>query len=126
MPYSAAGEIFYTTNGESGTLTNGQPVINEKVAGVAIKQGAPSLAEGISTHYTIAKNEDFAILCKGVVQVDEVSGAEHGDPIYITSENKLTKTEGENALFGVCVEIEGERGTPKDKMRVDLDKKDQV
>ena len=123
MPYSTTGKIFYTTNTTNGDLDHGQPVISEGVAGVAVKQGIPAWDTAVADLAVIADDEDFAIICKGIVQVPEVAGFAVGDDVYITSGNVLTETGTGNSKFGRVVEVEGERGTPSNHVRIDLDLK---
>lgn len=124
MPKMESGRIFYTTNGSGGTLSHGQPVASEGQVGVAIKQGVPKWDTAVASLDVIATSEDFAMIVKGVVEVDEVAGFAVGDPVYITSGNVLTETVGTNKKFGRVVAIEGERGTPTNKVKIDLDAKD--
>jgi hypothetical protein len=124
MPYKRPGESQYVTNKTGGTLTHGQPFGNGKFVGVAVKQKAPSFADGMAVQNVIADNEEFLLIVKGVVQVTTISGLEVGDKVFITNENKLTETEGSNQKFGRVVEVAGERGTPAGAVRIDLDKKD--
>jgi hypothetical protein len=124
VPYNTTGKIFYTTNTTNGDLDHGQPVISEGVAGVAVKQGIPAWDTAVADLSVIADDEDFAIIHKGVVQVAEVAGFAVGDDVWITSGNVLTETSTGNSRFGRVVEIEGERGTPSNHVRIDLDAKD--
>ena len=124
MPYQTRGTMFYTTNASGGNLTHGQPVKSEGMVGVAVKQGVPAWDTAVASLNLIANGEDFAMIVKGIVQVDEVAGFAVGDPIYITSGNVLTETASGNTKFGKVVEIESERGTPTNKVRIDLDAKD--
>lgn len=124
MPYSATGKMFYTANGSGGALTHGQPVKSENVVGVAVKQGIPAWDTAVANLDKIATSENYAIITKGIVQVDEVAGFAVGDKVYITSGNVLTEVATSNTKFGRVVEIEGERGTPTNKVRIDLDAKD--
>lgn len=124
MPYNTTGKIFYTTNTTNGTLNHGQPVVSEGVAGVAVKQGIPAWDTAVASLAVIADDEDFAIISKGQVQVPEVAGFGVGDEVYITSGNVLTESGTGNAKFGRVVAVEGERGTPTNHVRIDLDAKD--
>jgi len=126
MAYWAKGRMHYVLNGiSSSTLKHLQPVKVDNKVGIAIKQKAPNVTEGITALTTIAKNEGFVMLVKGVTQVPvgEIATPAKGDLVYITSENKLTKTKGENSVFGEVVELAGERGTPTGYLRIDLDQK---
>jgi uncharacterized protein DUF2190 len=124
VPYNTTGKIFYTTNTTNGELNHGQPVVSEGVAGVAVKQGIPAWNTPVDDLAVIADDEDFAIICKGIVQVAEVAGFAVGDEVYISGSNVLSETGTGNSKFGRVVEIEGERGTPSNHVRIDLDAKD--
>jgi Uncharacterized conserved protein (DUF2190) len=127
MPYSRPGYMFYAT--ATKAVDHGKPCVENGVAGVAVKQKAVSSAAGLGgspdPQKNIAIGEKFAIISKGVVQIDNTGSFVVGNPIYIiAATNLLTATSAGNVKFGMCVEIAGQRGTPTGKMRVDLDKKD--
>lgn len=124
MPTMMTGRIFYTTNASGGALNHGQPVLSEGRVGVAIKQKTPSWDASVASQDQIPNGEDFAMIVKGVVMVDEVAGFAVGDPVYITAANVLTETAAGNTKFGRVTEIENERGVPTNKVRIDLDAKD--
>jgi hypothetical protein len=127
MPYKRPGEGVYVTNETGGNLTHGQPFVDKTKAfvGVAVKQKAVGFAEGMAAQAVIPDDEEFFLITKGVVQVAEVSGFAVGDDVWIDpTDNKLTETAEKNVKFGRVVEIENERGTPANKVRIDLDAKD--
>lgn len=134
MPYNRPGNIFYTNNDSNGSLEHGQLVVFEGRVGVAIKQKAVSWKLGLADQNLIADNEDFAMIVKGIVQVPEVSGFAVGDDVYIAAasvSNGVTtfatsETSTGNTKVGRVVEIEGERGTPTNMVRIDLDAKDSI
>jgi hypothetical protein len=123
MPYSRPGYMYYAT--ATVAHDHGAPVIYDGVAGVAVKQKAPSggAAAG-APQRQIANGEQFAIISKGIVQVPNTITAIKGSPVYITAGHALTLTGPGAGKFGRVVEIAGQRGTPTGMMRVDLDKKD--
>lgn len=118
------GQIFYTNNGSGAPINHGAPCLSEGRVGIAIKQKAPAWSAGFTAQNVIATSEDFAMKVKGEVEVAEVSGFAVGDPVYITAANVLTETSGGNTKFGRVTQIEGERGAPTNKVRIDLDAKD--
>ena len=124
MPKNRPGNIFYTNNASGAAITHGAPCVSEGRVGVAVKQRAPAWSAGYTGVNAIATSEDFAMIVKGVVEVAEVSGFAVGDPVYITAANVLTETSAGNTKYGRVTEIEGERGTPTNKVRIDLDAKD--
>lgn len=127
MPYKRPGEGVYLTHDAEAEdpLTQGQPYTDEKFVGVVVKQKARSFADGLSVQAEIDPGEEFFLITKGVVQVDEVAGFAPGDKVYIDPKtNKLTETAEKNVKFGRVLEIENERGTPANKVRIDLDAKD--
>jgi hypothetical protein len=106
-------------------LLHGGPATEKGFVGVAVKQKAAGWNTTTVEQNKIAKGEKYFLITKGIVQVPEVAGFAVGDPIYIiAAENKLTETVGSNLKFGRVVEIENERGTPANKVRIDLDAKD--
>src|SRR4051794_20412152 len=112
MPYNRPGNIFYTR--ATKAVLHGRPTIEEGVAGVAVKQKEAAYGAAIADLDRVLVNEDFAIICKGIVQVPEVAGFAVGDMVHITvADNTLTETSAAGTrVFGRVVEIEGERGTP--------------
>lgn len=122
MPYNRPGRGVYVTNTTaSAALTHGQPVKEGNFVGIAVKQVSPGFDSTIADATTIEDDEEYFLITKGVVQVDEVSGFAKGDVVYITSANALTETSSGNTKFGTVVETENERGTPTNKVRIDLD-----
>lgn len=126
MPKNRPGRMFYTT--ATKVVLHGKPAVEENMAGVAVKQKEPSITSGLAGRDSIAIAEDFALIVKGVVEVDEVAAAIPGSTVWINNTNNvLTLTDpgtGNGRQFGRVVEIEGERGIPTNRMAVDLDAKD--
>jgi hypothetical protein len=124
---------------------HGDPVVYDKVVGVAVKQkgvasdvGLGSEAAGYASQ-AIASGEPFAIISKGIVQLYNTTngrkggtalGAVKGSPVYISAAHVLaitgTAAEAGPFKFGRVVEVAGQRGTPTGMIRVDLDKKDSI
>ena len=125
MPYNRPGRSVKVQNTEiSAALTHGTPVSEGVFTGVAVKQVAPGFDSVIADATTIADDEFYLIINKGVVQVDFVAGFAKGDAIYITpATNVLTETGSGELPFGTVVEIENVNGTPDGKVRIDLDLK---
>lgn len=124
MPKNRPGNMFYTVNSTGSGITHGAPCLSEGRVGVSVKQKAPAWSAGFSSQKVIANGEDFAMIVKGIVEVAEVAGFAVGDAVYITAGNVLTEVKTGNTKYGRVVEIEGERGTPTNKVRIDLDAKD--
>lgn len=123
MPENRPGRGVHVKNG-STAINHADPVKNSNYVGQAIKQKGVGWELGLDAQAVIAKDEEYFLVTKGLVVVDEVSGNAKGDAIYITSENVLTKTKGENTPFGRVYNVAGERGLPTGKVRIDLDAKD--
>jgi hypothetical protein len=143
MPYSRPGYMHYTT--ATAAHRHGDPVVYDKVVGVAVKQkGAPSdvglgsEAAGYASQ-AIASGEAFAIISKGIVQIYNTTNgrkggtnlaAVKGSPVFITAAHALAlagpAAETGPYKFGRVVEVAGQRGTPAGMIRVDLDKKDSI
>lgn len=125
MPYKRPGEGHYATNTTGSAITNGKPVAVDNYVGIAVKQKIANWDAGLAAQNLIATNEDFFIITKGIVQVDEVAGFAKGDAVYIiAATGVLTETASGNVKFGRVEEIEGQRGTPTNKVRINLDAKD--
>lgn len=127
MPYHRPGVMKYAT--ATKATWHGGPCVEggsggTAFRGVAVKQKAPSAGAGSGTpQKLISVSEEFAIITKGVVQIDAalVSSPAVGDKLYITTAtNALTKGSGDTP-FGQVIELAGTRGTPTGKIRVDLD-----
>lgn len=125
MPYERPGEGYYAV--ATKVVKHGAPVVEDGITGVAIKQKAVKWDAGLAAQDEVGIGESFHIRTKGIKQVPFVSGAVKGSPVYITiATNALTITPGGAGVsenYGVVVEIQGQRGTPTGKMRVDLDLK---
>lgn len=128
MPYERPGEGFYAT--ATKACSHGQLVVEDNVVGVAIKQKANAWDAPLAGRDDIAIGEAFHIRTKGIKQIDFVTGAVKGSPVYINATNNaVTLTDpgaGNGRRAGRVVEIQGQRGTPTGKMRVDLDLKDSI
>jgi hypothetical protein len=129
MPYNRPGPGVYVVNG--GTpIQHGTPQYNSGFVGVAVKQRARAWSDGFAIQATIDANEPYFLITKGVVQVPNtgISANVKGDTIYMTNATGvLTPTgpgSGTVSKFGRIVEIAGSRGTPANKVRIDLDTKD--
>jgi len=124
MPYNRPGRGVYVTNTTaSAAIDHGKPVKEGNFVGIAVKQVSPGFDSTIADASTIEDDEDYFLITKGIVQVAEVAGFAVGEAIYITSANALTETSAGNTAFGRVVEIENERGTPTNQVRIDLDLK---
>ena len=134
MPVNRPGNIYYTTNDETGSLEHGQLVIADEIVGVAIKQKSVSWKLGLADQALIAVGEKYALITKGIVEVPLVGGLAKGDDVYLaaasTTDGVTTFALSETATgtrVGRVVEVVGDgRGVPAGKVRIDLDKKDSV
>jgi Uncharacterized conserved protein (DUF2190) len=103
------------------------PCIEKNFAGQAIKQKAAPGGTGLgATALTqIGVGEQFVIITKGLVYLDNTVPFAEGDPVYIVAAtNALTAVSAGNVKFGRVYEVAGQRGVGTGKMRVDLDAKD--
>ena len=123
MPYNRPGPGVYVTNGGTA-VQHGAAVEIDNFVGVAVKQQTPPWTQGFQSPAMIAANEPFFNITKGVVQVPSagITTPTKGDTLYITGPGALAKTG--TVKFGRIVEVGGERGTPPNSIRVDLDAKD--
>jgi len=125
MPYNRPGPGVYVVNSTGDPIQHGAPVLVDNFAGVAVKQQTPPWSAGLEVPAMIAEDEPFFIITKGVVQVlnTDINAAVKGDEIGIEEDGTLTTGSGD-AKFGRVVEVGGERGTPPNRVRIDLDAKD--
>lgn len=127
MPKSRLpGRMYYAVATKS--TQHGAPCVEDGVAGVAVKQKAPSATTALSTHRTIAISERFAIIAKGIVQIPAEAGFAKGDNLYINpTNNDVSETDDATTVpLGKIVEVAGDRGVPTGSVRVDLDFKRNV
>lgn len=136
MPYNRPGPGVYVVN-EGGAFRHGTPVLNSQFAGVAVKQKTREWSDGLAVQAVIDPNEEYYIITKGVVQIlatsppaydpdapaYDLSGAAKGDPVWISADGTLDTASGD-AKFGRVIEVPSERGTPPDRIRIDLDARD--
>jgi hypothetical protein len=125
MPYNRPGPGVYVVNG--GTpITHGTPQVASNFVGVAVKQAVRQWQDAYSIQAQIDANEPYFLITKGVVQVSNagITANVKGDPIYITAAGVLTATSAGNVKFGRVAEVAGGRGTPPNRVRIDLDAKD--
>lgn len=123
MTYSRPGRGVYVTNTEnSGSILHNAPAKEGNFVGIAIKQKAQDWNDGTADLQTIADDEEYFLLTKGVVEVTLGSVAQ-GDGIYIDGSDALTATQGSNTPFGTVVEDENIRGVGSGRCRIDLDQK---
>lgn len=124
MPANRPGRVVYVTNGGSA-IDHGAPVLTaEGFVGVSIKQRQEGWDTTVADQSQIDANEDYAVIVKGKVLVDD-DGFSKGDALYIDGSNALS-TDDTDTPFGIVTEEENERGTPDGKVWVDLDLKDAV
>ncbi|MBO0705416.1 MAG: hypothetical protein J2P39_08855 [Candidatus Dormibacteraeota bacterium] len=123
MPYNRPGPGVYVVNGEE-PLNHGSPCVVDNFVGVAVKQRTRGWGDAFAVAAIIDPGEPFFIITKGVVQVSDegLNGAAKGDEVWVSEDGTLG-TSGD-AKFGRIVEVAGERGTPLNRVRVDLDAKD--
>lgn len=124
MPANRPGRVVYVQNTtQSAAIDHGAPVKEGNFVGIAIKTQQESWDSVVADQTVIADDENYTLIVKGKVLVNNVSGFAKGDKVYITSGNVLTETATSNTRFGTVTEIPSERGTPAGKCWVDLDLK---
>lgn len=113
--------VYVTNTTQSAALEHGQPVKEGRFVGVAVKQKAPGWDSVVADATVIEDDEEYFLIVKGKVLVDNVSGFAVGDDVYIESDNDLTEVVTGNTRFGTVTEEPGDRGTPAGKCWIDLD-----
>lgn len=129
MPYLRPGVISYHV--ATKQVVHGNPVVEDGVAGVAIKQQEQSWTLGTANRNVIGVGESFAIAHQGVAQVAAslLAGATKGQSVYInTTNNALSATGGANLVpFGRVIELAGgNRGVPTGFLRIDMNARDGI
>jgi hypothetical protein len=83
MPYGTHGKGIYTTNSSGGDYTHGTAVIEDNVAGIALKQEGVGFDSLIADQDIIADTEDFYLQNTGVAEV--AGGFAVGTVLYVNS-----------------------------------------
>lgn len=83
MPYGTQGKGIYTTNSSGGDYTHGTAVIEDNVAGIALKQEGVGFDSLIADQDIIADTEDFYLQNTGVAEV--AGGFAVGTVLYVNS-----------------------------------------
>jgi hypothetical protein len=123
MPYNRPGPGVYVTNGATA-ITHGLPCTVANFVGVAVKQQAQPWTAGFQSPAMIQPNEPFYMITKGVVQVPStgLTTPTKGEAVYVNPDGSLAATG--TVKFGRITEVGGNRGTPPNSVRIDLDAKD--
>lgn len=128
MPYNAEpGEVAYVTFTKA--CTHGDLVTESGFVGVAVKQQTPAADALRSTRNQIAVNEKGLLLISNVAEVPNtgaLASPTKGQMVYIvTSSNALatTSNSGANLVVGKIASLPGERGTPSNRVRINLRQK---
>lgn len=126
MPYNAEpGEVAYVVF--SKACNHGDLVTEQGFVGVAVKQQTPAADAPRTTRNQIAINESGLLLTSKVAEVPAASlpGVAKGALVYVaTADNSLSTVAGAGKLVaGKVASLAGERGTPTDKVRINLRQK---
>ena len=92
MPQDRHTRGFYTTNSSGDDYSHGQPVVEENVAGIAVKQVGSSFNSTIADQNVIADGERLYVKTQGFVTVDGTFN--QGDELYISNSTGLIVTDG--------------------------------
>jgi hypothetical protein len=120
MPEIRPGRAFYFTADK--VVAHGAPVHFLGRVGIAIKSDAYPAGTGLGAAAItdIAIGERSHIETMGRVLVDNLLDFEVGDDVDIDPATNLLVAGGAGVAFGSVAEVEGDRGCPAGKMRVDL------
>jgi len=127
MPYNAEpGQVAYVTFAKA--CVHGDLVAEEGFVGVAFKQQTPSAETGRWDRSKIAAGEQGILLIDRVCEAPAagaLSGVSKGALVYVDpSDNSLATEAAEGLLVaGKVASLPGERGTPADKVRINLRQK---
>jgi hypothetical protein len=129
MPYNAEpGEVAYVTaprawvHGQLGAVAAGGGTGG--VAGVVVKQAIPAADAARANRANVAIGEACTLLTARVAEAPAASlpGVTKFQQVWIaTADDSLSTTSGAGKiLLGKVVSLPGERGTPSDKVRINL------
>lgn len=135
MPvYERPGKAAYVV--ATKQVTHGNPATESGFVGIAVKQHANPVYNGLADVQIIKVGEQFLIRTKGICQVDCRSGAPgiaiaalaKGAGVWINPADntlKTTSNSGANLPYGRVIETPGDnRGVPQGFLRIDRDQKD--
>lgn len=126
MPYNAEpGEVAYVTAGVA--VRHGAPAADDGFCGTAVKTATPSAETVRADRNLIAAGEGYTLLIDGVIEVPAASvpGIAKGALVFIDPDDNVVSAAqaGNNVVLGKVASLPGERGTPSDKVRVNLELK---
>jgi hypothetical protein len=109
-------------------LTHGLPHEQNGLTGIVYKQDEPKSFDSLLSRTQVAIGVKYFLRTKGTCEIPEVGGVVVGDDLYINpATDAITAAPGAGLLpFGRVVAIENTFGTPNNKMRVDMDLKDNI
>lgn len=108
---------------------DGDVIVVNGIPGAVKKQKAYSTRTVLPADYDkVLTGERIFLRTKGPVEVDFLTGAAAGAPVYIhPADDTLTLTEGTgNKVLGVVTDTPGVHGCATGKMRVDMDLRNAV
>lgn len=124
MPYNAEpGHVAYVVAGVQ--LNHGDIASDNGFVGEAVKQKIPAADAARANRAIIAAGEAYVLLITGVVEAPlagPLSAVAKGDLVWVTDATNVLVTaagSGKTVLGRVC-SLPGERGTPADKVRINL------
>lgn len=126
MPFNLEpGNVAYVT--ASANVRHKAPASDDGYAGAAIKQKIPA-ADGVrADRDLIVASEAYIIVLRGKIDVPAASvpGIAKGAFVYVTdADNAVSAAAGAGkTVLGRVSELAGERGTPADKVRVNMDQR---
>lgn len=124
MPYNAEpGDVAYVVAGVA--LTHGDLACDQGFCGVAVKQAIPAADAARATRDDIAVGEAYVLRITNVVEAPRagtLASSVKGDLVWITeADNSLaTAAASGKVVLGRICSLPGERGTPSDKVRINL------
>jgi hypothetical protein len=127
MPYNAEpGKVAYVTAGVD--VRHGALACDDGFCGTAVKQKTPAADTVRASRDLIVAGEAYLLLIAQVVEAPRagaLASVVKGDLVYITAaDNTLATTSGAGKqVLGRVASLPGERGTPSDKVRINLRQK---
>jgi hypothetical protein len=124
MPYNAEpGEVAYVVAGVA--LVSGDLACDQGFCGVSVKQKIPAADAARSTRANIEAGEAYILQIQDVVEAPRagaLAASVKGDLVWITeADNSLaTAAAAGKFVLGKICSLPGERGTPSDKVRINL------
>lgn len=125
IPGVEPGNVAYVTAGVA--VRHKAPAADDGYVGIAIKQDTPAADVVRADRDLIAAGKGYLLMIRGIHEIPNAAlpGIAKGALVYInTTTNALAAAGGAGlVVLGKVASLPGERGTPADKVKVNLNEK---